>query len=254
VLGAGGRMGTTVCRAVSAAEDLELAAAVDPAHAGERAAGSDLLIGQDPACLVSSAVQVAVDFTNRQAAMEHLRLCAAAGIHAVVGTTGLGPEDLEEVKGLFEGSPANCVVAANFAIGAAVMVRLAELAAPYLDACEIVELHHQAKADAPSGTALATAAAVAAARQAAGAGPFATGAGAGGARGEAGPGGVRLHSVRLPGLVSHQEVLFGSPGQSLTLRHDSYDRDSFVPGVLLAVRSVASRPGTTVGLGPLLGF
>jgi len=165
---------------------------------------------------------------------------------------------LTELAAAFDASAANCVVAANFAIGAVLMMRLAELAAPFVDGVEIVELHHDAKSDAPSGTALTTAQRLAAARSGSGAAPWpedrTTAAVVPGARGAVGPGGIHIHSVRLPGLVAHQEVILGAPGQSLSLRHDAYNRSSFMPGVLLAVKEVAGRPGMTTGLDALLGF
>ena len=158
----------------------------------------------------------------------------------------------------FEGSDANAIVVANFAVGAVLLMHLCRIAAPHMEGVEVIELHHDAKRDAPSGTAMHTAAAIAAARRAAGSGPLppdpTTEVVLPGARGAEGPDGVRLHSVRLPGLVAHEEVIFGAAGQSLSIRHDSYDRRSFMPGVLLAVRSVAARPGLTVGLEALLGL
>jgi len=187
-----------------------------------------------------------------------MRWCAAHGVHSVVGTTGISAVDLAEIEGLFASSTANCVLAANFAIGAVLLMRLAELAAPLMDGVEIIELHHDGKLDAPSGTALATAQRVDRARRAARREPWPADRTASnvvaGARGGEGPGGIRIHSVRLPGLVAHQEVIFGALGQSLTLRHDAYDRSSFMPGVLLAVKSVGNLPGLTLGLDALLEF
>jgi 4-hydroxy-tetrahydrodipicolinate reductase len=184
--------------------------------------------------------------------------CAAHGVHAVVGTTGLTPADLEAAAASFGASSANALVAANFAIGAVLLLRFCELAAPFMDGVEVIELHHSAKRDAPSGTAMHTAERIAAARLRAGSDPLpadpTTLTVLAGARGGEGPGAVRVHSVRLPGLVAHEEVIFGADGQSLTIRHDSYDRTSFMAGVLLAVRQVPSRPGLTVGLESLLGF
>ena len=183
---------------------------------------------------------------------------ADRGIHAVVGTTGLSAEDLAQAAAAFEGSRANAIVAANFAIGAVLLMHFCSLAAPLMDSVEVIELHHDAKRDAPSGTALHTAAGIAEARRAAGTGALppdrTTELVLPGARGGEAAGGVRVHSVRLPGLVAHEEVIFGAAGQSLSLRHDAYDRRSFMPGVLLAVRTVADRPGLTVGLEALLGL
>jgi 4-hydroxy-tetrahydrodipicolinate reductase len=205
-----------------------------------------------------AGAQVAVDFTVADAAVDHIRWCAAHGVHAVVGTTGITDAVMAELADLVASSTANCVIAPNFAIGAVLMMRFAELAAPFMDGAEIVELHHDGKVDAPSGTALRTAERMADARRAAKTPPWPRDRteteAVTGARGGEGPAGVHIHSVRLPGLVAHQEVLFGAPGQSLTLRHDAYDRSSFMPGMLLAVREVGGRRGLTVGLDSLLGF
>lgn len=255
VFGAGGRMGSTVCRAVVGDQDLDLVAAVDPHHAGldvRQVTGADapgLQVAPDAAAMSMAEVQVAVDFTVIEAARENLRWCAANGVHAVVGTTGFTPADLQALRAEFTTS--NCIVAPNFAIGAVLMMRFAELAAPWFETAEIVELHHDEKRDAPSGTALLTAERMAAASPNWAADPTKTHV-LDGARGGEGPAGIRVHSVRLRGLVAHQEVLMGTAGQSLSIRHDSYDRTSFMPGVLLAVKSVGARPGVTVGLDALL--
>ena len=264
VVGGAGRMGREVCRAVRGADDLVLAAVVDPAGALDGTpggltteAGVEVALSSRLEALVDAGVEVAVDFTVAEAARRTLPWLASQGIHAVVGTTGLGAEDLELLGRSFTGEPANAVIAPNFAIGAVLLMRFSELAAPFMEGVEIVELHHDQKRDAPSGTALRTAARIAAAREEAGAPPLTdatTEVLADGARGGETRGGVRVHSVRLPGLVAHQEVIFGALGQSLTLRHDSYDRTSFMPGVLLAVRAVGERPGLTLGLEPLLGL
>jgi 4-hydroxy-tetrahydrodipicolinate reductase len=259
-------MGSEVCRTVMAQPDLELSCALDPVHAGSAVGaliGMDagaLVVSDDLEDLVASGTEVVVDFTRLEASRLTLRYCADAGIHAVVGTTGFTDEDVEELARRFAGPEAgspNCVLAANFAIGAVLMMKFAELAAPWFEGAEIVELHHEKKLDAPSGTAMRTAERIAVARKAAAAGDYPADATetfvVEGARGGSGPCGVRLHSVRLPGLVAHQEVIFGAVGQSLTIRHDSYDRVSFMDGVALAVRSVADRPGLTVGIEPLLG-
>jgi 4-hydroxy-tetrahydrodipicolinate reductase len=272
VFGAGGRMGAATCAAVTSSGDLELVAAVDPHGAGRplaevaAAAGANLSgraalieVAGHPDEIGGAGAEVAVDFTVAAAARANLRWCAEHSVHAVCGTTGLGATDLVELEQVFGRSEANCVVAANFSIGAVLMMRCAELCARHFDGVEIVELHHDRKKDAPSGTSLETARRIEAARAAdAAAGawreePTETTALAG-ARGGRTPGGVRIHSVRLPGLVAHQEVIFGSVGETLSLRHDSTDRSSFMPGVLLAVRRVAGLPGVTVGLEPLLGF
>jgi 4-hydroxy-tetrahydrodipicolinate reductase len=259
VFGAGGRMGSAVCKAVLADADLTLAAAVDPHHAGldlRQVAGIDsggLQIAADASAFEAAEVEVAVDFTQLDAARENLRWCAEHGVHAVVGTTGFTEADLDSFRAAFDTSRANCFIAPNFAIGAVLMMRFAELAAPWFETAEVVELHHDEKLDAPSGTAMLTVERMAAASAEWGADPTRTEV-VPGARGGAGPGGIRVHSVRLRGLVAHQEVLLGTTGQSLTIRHDSFDRTSFMPGVLLAVKSVRDRPGLTVGLDELLGL
>jgi 4-hydroxy-tetrahydrodipicolinate reductase len=209
-------------------------------------------IAGDAEALAQADAEVAVDFTVASAARENLRWCAAHGVHAVVGTTGLSEADMEELRTLFVDG-VNCFVAPNFAIGAVLMMRFAEMAAPWFDSAEVVELHHDKKLDAPSGTAMLTAERMAQASSA-----WVRDATAEevlrGARGGEGPGGIRVHALRLRGMVAHQEVLLGTAGQTLTIRHDAYDRSSFVPGVLLAVKAVAERPGVTVGLDSLLGL
>jgi 4-hydroxy-tetrahydrodipicolinate reductase len=257
-------MGREVCRAVSEDPDLELVAAVDPRLAGidlRQVTGSDgsgVQISGDIDAVAGAGAQVAVDFTVADVALQTMRWCVAHEVHSVVGTTGIADVDVVEIEALFGSSSANCVLAANFALGAVLMMRFAELAAPFMDGVEIIELHHDDKLDAPSGTALQTAERVDQARRSAHRQPWPPDRTASdvvaGARGGEGPGGIRVHSVRLPGLVAHQEVIFGALGQSLTLRHDAYDRSSFMPGVLLAVKSVANRPGLTVGLDALLRF
>lgn len=263
VLGAGGRMGRQVCAAVARDPELVLVGAVDPAAAGadlaELTAGdAEGSVADHIDALDDHDVDVVVDFTVADQAAANLEWCVARGVHAVVGTTGIDAAALDRLGPRFAARGLGCVVAANFAVGAVLMMRFAELAAAHMDGVEIVELHHDAKLDAPSGTALATAERLEGARRAAGADPWpgdrtATEVVAG-SRGAAGPGGIRIHSVRLPGLVAHQEVVFGALGQSLSIRHDAYDRSSFMPGVLLAVKHVAERPGLTVGLDPLLGL
>jgi 4-hydroxy-tetrahydrodipicolinate reductase len=276
IVGAGGRMGREVCRTVLQRSGLELAAAVDPGYAGSTVAdligtsgpsgpsgppSEAVVVSADLSTLTDADVDVVVDFTHLEISRATLAHCASAGIHAVVGTTGFTEDDLDDLAELFApGSAhgANCIVAANFAIGAVLMMRFAALAAPWFESAEIIELHHEAKRDAPSGTSLRTAEGMVAARASAGRDGFLADATSTvvveGARGGAGPGGIRMHSVRLPGLVAHQEVLFGSAGQGLTIRHDSYDRASFMDGVVLAVESVATRPGLTLGIEPLLGI
>ncbi|MCT1711464.1 4-hydroxy-tetrahydrodipicolinate reductase [Dietzia cinnamea] len=236
VLGARGKVGSAICEAVRAAEDLELVAEVDQ--------------GDPLSALVDAGAEVVVDFTHPDVVMGNLEFCVANGIHAVVGTTGFTDERLEMLRGWLADSPdTGVLVAPNFAIGAILMMRFAVQAAKYFPSAEIIELHHPNKADAPSGTAHRTAAMMGAARAEAGLGPSpdATSTALDGARG-ADVDGVRVHSVRLTGLVAHQEVLLGTQGETLTIRHDSLDRSSFAPGVLLGVRSIAGAPGLTVGL------
>jgi 4-hydroxy-tetrahydrodipicolinate reductase len=247
VFGAAGRMGTTISAAVAADPALALVAGVDPNGVGQTVEG--VTIAAEPAAMADAGADVAVDFTVFDAARANALWCAANGVHAVVGTTGFKDDHLDELRAAFTRS--NCVVAPNFAIGAVLMMRFAELAAPYFETAEIIELHHDAKVDAPSGTAMTTARRMAAASSEWGADPTKTEVVAG-ARGGEGAAGIRIHSVRLRGLVAHQEVLLGTTGQSLVIRHDSYDRSGFVPGVLLAVKRIADHPGLTVGLEALL--
>ncbi len=240
VFGAKGRMGAEVCRAVEAADDLELVAAID--------ADDD----RSPA----EAAEVAVDFTVPAVVMDNLAWCLGHGVHAVVGTTGFTQERLQAVRDQVAAQPgANVLIAPNFSIGAVLMMHFAEQAARFFESAEIIELHHPDKVDAPSGTAQTTARRIAAARSQAGLGPVpdATVTALDGARGAA-VDGIDIHSVRLRGLVAHQEVLFGSVGETLTIRHDSLDRAGFIPGVLAAVRAVPGLPGLTVGIDGLLGL
>lgn len=257
VIGACGRMGQMVCRSVAEAPDMRLVAAIDRSHLGE-AIGP--LIGHPEISvpvtdeldrLLEAEVEVAVDFTHPDVVMDDARWCVSHAIHLVVGTTGPSEDDLAEIRLQLEeeGGESNVVVAPNFALGAVLMQRFAAIAARFFPAVEIIELHHDGKADAPSGTASATIQRLLEGRREAYRGPQA----------ESIPGvrggdieGIRIHSVRLPGLVAHQEVILGGHGQTLTIRHDSIDRSSFMPGVLLAIRAVSTRPGLTVGLEPLL--
>jgi 4-hydroxy-tetrahydrodipicolinate reductase len=242
VFGAGGRMGATVCAAVSADADLELAGAVDPDHVGEHVEGMKVTDDMPD-------VDVMVDFTQVAAARENIMWAAENGAHAVVGTTGLDSQDYERFEAAFTKS--NCVIAPNFAIGAVLMMRMAELAAPFFDTAEIIELHHDGKIDAPSGTALATARRMAAAKPSWAPDPTKEEV-IEGARGGEGPSGIHVHAIRMRGMVAHQEVILGTTGQTLTIRHDTTDRSSFMPGVLLAVKRVPGRAGLTVGLDALL--
>jgi 4-hydroxy-tetrahydrodipicolinate reductase len=240
VLGARGRMGQEVCKAVDATDDLDLVAMIDQ--------GDWLFNASD------AAAQVVVDFTTPDVVMDNLHWCIEQGINVVVGTSGFTQSRIDRVRSWLKGHPqVGVVIAPNFAVGAVLMMEFAARAARFFDSVEIIEQHHPRKLDAPSGTAISTADAIAQARAAAGMGamPDATKDEVAGARG-ADLNGVRVHSVRANGLVAHQEVLFGTTGETLTIRHDSYDRVSFMPGVLLAIRSVVERPGLTVGLGSLL--
>jgi len=256
VFGAAGRMGAVVCRAVAGDPELELVAAVDPSHGGvdlRQVTGVDtsLSIDSSSEALARAGAEVAVDFTSLEPARRNLAWCADNGVHAVVGTTGFTDDDLATARSAFTSS--NCLIAPNFAVGAVLMMRFAEMAAPWFDSAEIIELHHDAKLDAPSGTAMRTVERMAAASPDWAADPTRTEV-LPGARGAKGPGGIAVHSVRLRGMVAHQEVLLGTTGQSLSIRHDSYDRTSFMPGVLLAIKAVSERPGLTLGLDDILGL
>ncbi len=241
VLGAKGRMGSLVCSTVESADGMELAAQVDAGDSVEQLEGVD----------------VVVDFTHPGAVMDNLHWCVDHGITTVVGTSGFDDDRLAQVRGWLAGEPTGRVlVVPNFSIGAVLMMRFAAQAAPFFESAEVIELHHAGKADAPSGTAGRTAAMISSARSAAGLGPSpdATVTAAEGARGTE-VGGVHVHSVRLGGLLAHHEILLGGHGEVLTIRHDSMDRASFMPGVLLAVRGAAELPpGLSVGLDGLLGL
>jgi 4-hydroxy-tetrahydrodipicolinate reductase len=236
VLGARGRMGAEVVNAVNASPDCELVAALD--------------LGDSLDQLVSSGAHVVVDFTTPDAVMANLEFLISHGIHAVVGTTGFDDKRMATLKSLSSAQPqVGILIAPNFAIGAVLMMEFAAKAAQYFESAEIIELHHPNKVDAPSGTAARTADVISKARKEAGlaAMPDATTSSLDGARGAL-VGDVPVHSVRLRGLIAHQEVLFGGPGETLTIRHDSLDRAGFMPGVLLGIKSVISRPGVTFGL------
>jgi 4-hydroxy-tetrahydrodipicolinate reductase len=240
VLGSNGKVGTTMVAAVEAAEDLTLSSEVD--------AGDPLNL------LTDTKTDVVIDFTHPDVVMGNLKFVIDNGIHAVVGTTGFTDERLRQVRSWLAAKPGvAALIAPNFAIGAVLSMHFAKQAAPFYESVEVIELHHPHKADAPSGTAARTAALIAEARKELPPNPDATTASLPGARG-ADVGGVPVHSVRLAGLLAHQEVLFGTAGETLTIRHDSMDRTSFVPGVLLAVRRVAELPGLTVGIESLLNL
>lgn len=236
VLGSRGKVGQAIVEGVQAAPDTDFTVGVDKGDALD--------------AFVDSQTRVVVDFTHPDVVMDNLKFLIDHGIHAVVGTTGFTQERLDQVRGWLSAAPeVGVLIAPNFAIGAILSMHFAQKAAPYFDSAEVVELHHPHKADAPSGTAGRTAKLIAEARAEAGSAPMpdATSTGLDGARG-ADVDGVRVHSVRLAGLVAHQEVLFGTQGETLTIRHDSLDRTSFVPGVLLGVREIGTHPGLTVGL------
>ena len=221
VSGAGGRMGRAVVGAVGAEADMRVVAAVDPVLADAPGGYADL-----SAALEATRPAVMVDFTVPATVFANVTAALRAGVHAVVGTTGLTDDQVEEIRALAEAGPANAVIAPNFAVGAVLMMRFAAEASRHMASAEIIELHHDRKLDAPSGTALRTAGLMA--------------------------GDPVIHSVRLPGLVAHQEVILGGHDETLTIRHDSLSRESFMPGVVLAVRAVAARPGLTLGLEPIL--
>ncbi|MFD3665189.1 4-hydroxy-tetrahydrodipicolinate reductase [Streptomyces sp. NPDC058659] len=236
VLGAQGRIGSEAVRAVEAAEDMELVAALGR--------------GDKLETLVEAGAQVVVELTTPGSVMDNLDFCVRHGIHAVVGTTGWTEERLAQLRTRLAASPETGVlIAPNFSIGAVLTMKFAQIAAPYFESVEVVELHHPHKVDAPSGTATRTAQLIAAARAAAGLGaqPDSTATGLEGARG-ADVDGVRVHSVRLSGLLAHQEVLLGGEGETLTVRHDSLHHSSFMPGILLGARRVTTAPGLTFGL------
>ncbi len=236
VFGAAGRMGRQVCDAVDAADGMEVVARIDA--------------GDDPKSAVAAGAQVAVDFTTPDSALGNIEFCVANGIHAVVGTSGFGPDKVLRVREALSAGPGvGVLIAPNFSLGAVLMMKFAAQASAYFESVEIIELHHPNKLDAPSGTALRTAQLIGEARAAAGVGPSpdATAEDADHHRGGR-VDDVTIHSVRLRGLIAHQEVLLGGVGETLTIRHDSLDRASFMPGVVLGVREVAQHPGLTVGL------
>ncbi|WP_299558660.1 4-hydroxy-tetrahydrodipicolinate reductase [uncultured Mycolicibacterium sp.] len=238
VLGAKGKVGATMVAAVQAAEDLTFSAGVDA--------------GDPIGALVDSGTEVVIDFTHPDVVMDNLKFVIDNGIHAVVGTTGFTDERIAQVRRWVEAAGnVGVLIAPNFAIGAVLSMHFARQAARFFESVEVIELHHPQKADAPSGTAARTARLIAEARKGLPPNPDATSTALPGARG-ADVDGIPVHSVRLAGLVAHQEVLFGTQGETLTIRHDSIDRTSFVPGVLLAVRNIAARPGLTIGIEPLL--
>ncbi|WP_040157473.1 4-hydroxy-tetrahydrodipicolinate reductase [Nigerium massiliense] len=239
VFGAKGRMGVTICQAVEAAEDLELVAAIDDGDDREPAAQAD----------------VAIDFTVPDAVMGNVAWCIEHGVHVVVGTTGIGEDEYAQVRGWLKGKDSNVIIASNYSVGSLLLMHFAEQAAPFFESVEVIELHHPNKVDAPSGTAKTTAGKIAAARKAAGLGPTpdATRIDPGHARG-AEIDGIHVHAVRQRGLFANQEVRFGNEGEQLVLVENGFTRESYMPGVLTAVRAVPSQPGLTIGIERLLGI
>lgn len=259
VSGASGRMGQEVVRAVAEADGMELAGAVDVRHVGEDAgvvagiAPLGLAVESDlGGCLARSKAQVMVDFTSPRVVFDHTRTALEAGVHPVIGTTGMSADERAELGAIASRKGIGGLIAPNFAVGAVLMMRFAEMAAPYFPAVEIIELHHDRKIDAPSGTALNTAELIAAARGDGRPREVDTVFKLDGVRGGEFARGIQLHSVRLPGLVAHQEVLFGGVGQTLTIRHDSLSRESFMPGVILAIRRTVGSRTLVYGLENLL--
>ena len=248
VIGAAGRMGAAACAAIAAADGLQLVAAVD-ASPGVTAEG--VTISKELRALADAHVDVAVDFTVAAASRINLPWLAMHSIHAVVGTTGFTQDDLDTFKKSFTNS--NCLIAANFAVGAVLMMRFAEMAAPFFDTAEIIEIHHDGKADSPSGTAISTAQRMAAANSEWASDPTQHEAIAG-ARGARGPGNIPIHAVRMRGTVANQEVILGAQSQTLTIRHDTIDRTSFMPGVVIACKKIAVHQGFTLGLDTFLNI
>lgn len=242
-------MGRLVCAAVAATDDLDLTACYGPAAGGETVAG--VAVSADP--VVVAAAQVVAEFTRPDVVLGNLAWWHRLGVHAVVGTSGFDAARIEQVREMWGEGPGRCLIVPNFAVGAVLAMRLAEIAAPFFPVAEVVEMHHDAKADSPSGTALATAQRIGAAAPDQRRGVYGETSLPGALGAEVA--GVRVHSVRLPGMMAHQDVLFGGPGETLTIRHDTSDRAAFLPGVLLAVRRVATLDNpVTVGLDGLLGL
>jgi 4-hydroxy-tetrahydrodipicolinate reductase len=242
VLGAEGRMGSTSVQAIDDTDDLEVVAQVD--------------IDDDLAAITSADAEVALDFTQPDVALDHVRWCVENGVHVVVGTSGFDDTRIAEVRDLLGEQPkVGVLIVPNFSVGAVLMMRFAATAAPFFESVEVVEMHHPDKVDAPSGTATSTAEAIAAARREAGSAPLpdATSTDPDGARG-ARVAGVPVHAIRARGFMASQEVVMGGVGETFSMRHDSHDRVSFMPGVLAALRAVADRPGLTVGLDAVLGL
>lgn len=250
-------MGIAVCNAVCSDPDLDFVAAIDPMYDGidvgevTGVSGCAFDVSGQNEALVHAGAEVVIDFTHIDAARRNLDFFAANGIHAVVGTSGFTEADFAEIEAAFTTS--NCLIAPNFAIGAVLMMRFAELAAPFFETAEVIEMHHDAKVDAPSGTAVSTVERMAKASDTWAADPTKSET-LEGARGATGPAGIPVHSIRMRGAVAHQEVVFGTTGQTLTIRHDSIDRSSFMPGVLIAAKRIGGVPGLSIGLDDVLGL
>ena len=251
VLGAAGRMGQSVCSAVIKAESLELVAAVDAASGGSEEMFGDIRLSQEIGAFFEAGADVVVDFTIAEASKNNLPLLAEEGIDVVVGTSGLTEQDFRSFEEIFDQS--SCLIVPNFAIGAVLMMHFAAIASPWFNTAEIIEYHHNQKVDAPSGTALATAERMHAASDQWENDPTVKEnvPGARGAKLEE----ISIHAVRMQGMVAHQEVILGSTGQTLTIRHDSTDRESFMPGVVLSIQGIGALPnGLTIGIEKLLGI
>lgn len=249
VAGAAGRMGRAVCDAVNADPELVLVAGSGARSVGDWVAG--IVVSSSSSVYADNRCDVVVDFTTADVARELIPRLVERGIHCVSGTTGLDDTDIGAIRTAADSGGGNVVLASNFSVSAVLMMRFAELAAPLFDTAEIIELHHDGKIDAPSGTAIVTAERLSAASDGWAEDPTKRTT-IPGARGAAGPGGIPIHSVRMRGMVAHQEVILGTLGQTLTIRQDSYDRSSYMPGVLLAVKRVAGLGGLTIGLDSLL--
>ena len=257
-MGAGGKVGSTICRTILESGENELVAAVDPRFAGidlgqvVGKSGVGLIVSRDVRSCVTADAEVAIDFTEARGSFTNLLQLAQAKIPAVVGTTGFSDSEIGDLEKAFQGAKVGCVIASNFSIGAILMMRCAELCAPYFDSVEIVEMHHNQKLDAPSGTSLEIARRINLARGNSGAGVFMRDATStfkiDGARGAEVDGPIRVHSLRLVGPVAHHEVIMGTVGQTISIRHDSFDRASFVPGVMLAVNKVQSLDRLVLGI------
>jgi len=257
VIGAGGRMGLEVCKAVDADPGLSLVAAIDPGVAGKpvvRTADlfdASFLYSDNLSALVDSGCEVSIDFTHLDISKGNAEFCAENGINAVIGTSGFTEADIAKLETLFKNS--NCLVAPNFGITAVLLKHLCTIAAPFFDTAEIIELHHDGKKDAPSGTAMDLAISMAAASSEWAQDPTEV-ENIPGSRGAKGAGDIPIHAVRMRGMTAHQEVIFGTEGQTMTLRQDSYNRESFMPGVVLAANKISEHPGVTVGLQSYLGI